>query len=111
MLLRLPRRRLLQSALRPGNTTAIRTYAENPKATTLPSSGKPTKPNVSGTNEVATSSIGTEDASVVESVAEGEKMRTMQAPNRQGVWSRSQQPREKAMVGPRFEQTIIADQV
>jgi NADH dehydrogenase (ubiquinone) Fe-S protein 6 len=35
----------------------------------------------------------------------------MQAPNRQGIWSRSQAPREKAMVGPRFEQTIMEDQV
>ena len=28
-----------------------------------------------------------------------------QAPNRVGVWSRSQKPRSKAMTGPRFEQT------
>jgi hypothetical protein len=35
----------------------------------------------------------------------------MQAPNREGVWSRSQQAREKAMVGPRFEQMIMYDQV
>ncbi|KIH92981.1 NADH dehydrogenase (ubiquinone) Fe-S protein 6 [Sporothrix brasiliensis 5110] len=28
-----------------------------------------------------------------------------QAPNRSGVWTRNQQPREKAMTGPRFEQT------
>jgi hypothetical protein len=35
----------------------------------------------------------------------------MQSPNRKGIWSRSQQPRERAMVGPRFEQTIMADQV
>ncbi|KAI4844825.1 lactobacillus shifted protein [Aureobasidium sp. EXF-8846] len=34
----------------------------------------------------------------------------MQAPNREGVWSRSQQAREKAMVGPRFEQMIMYDQ-
>jgi hypothetical protein len=46
-----------------------------------------------------------------ESVAEGEERRTMQAPNREGVWSRSQQAREKAMVGPRFEQMIMYDQV
>lgn len=41
----------------------------------------------------------------------GEEIRTMQAPDRKGTWSRSQQPREKAMVGPRFEQMIMADQV
>ncbi|KAK0623201.1 hypothetical protein B0T14DRAFT_425273 [Immersiella caudata] len=28
-----------------------------------------------------------------------------QAPNREGVWSRSQRPRSEAMTGPRFEQT------
>ncbi|ROW13099.1 hypothetical protein VPNG_05946 [Cytospora leucostoma] len=28
-----------------------------------------------------------------------------QAPNRKGIWSRSQQPRSEAMTGPRFEQT------
>jgi hypothetical protein len=51
------------------------------------------------------------DATLVESTEAAEKMRTMQAPNRKGIWSRSQQPREKAMVGPRFEQSIMGDQV
>lgn len=51
------------------------------------------------------------DKVLQESVAEGEERRVMQAPNRRGVWSRSQQEREKAMVGPRFEQTIMEDQV
>jgi NADH dehydrogenase (ubiquinone) Fe-S protein 6 len=51
------------------------------------------------------------DKALQESPEEGEKMRVMQAPNRAGVWSRSQQPREKAMIGPRFEQTIMEDQV
>lgn len=34
-----------------------------------------------------------------------------QAPNKKGIWSRNQQPREVAMTGPRFEQTIMEDQV
>ena len=34
-----------------------------------------------------------------------------QAPNRVGIWSRSQQPRTKAMTGPRFEQTDFDHQV
>jgi hypothetical protein len=51
------------------------------------------------------------DIPLQESVEEGEARRTMQAPNREGVWSRSQQAREKAMVGPRFEQMIMYDQV
>lgn len=51
------------------------------------------------------------DESLVESQELGEERRVMQAPNRKSVWSRSQNPREKAMVGPRFEQTIMLDQV
>ena len=34
-----------------------------------------------------------------------------QAPNRLGVWSRSQKPRAQAMTGPRFEQTDFDLQV
>lgn len=34
-----------------------------------------------------------------------------QAPNRDGVWSRSQKPRSEAMTGPRFEQTDYTTQV
>jgi NADH dehydrogenase (ubiquinone) Fe-S protein 6 len=34
-----------------------------------------------------------------------------QAPNRVEPWSRSQQPRSKAMTGPRFEQTNFDEQV
>ncbi|KAF2090756.1 NADH-ubiquinone oxidoreductase, partial [Saccharata proteae CBS 121410] len=66
--------------------------------------------NVSATNAVPTSSEGSFDQVLQESVEKAEELRTMQAPNRKGIWSRSQQPRERAMVGPRFEQTIMADQ-
>ena len=51
------------------------------------------------------------DADMVESTEDAEKQRTMQAPNRAKVWSRSQAPRELAMSGPRFEQTIMEYQV
>lgn len=34
-----------------------------------------------------------------------------QAPNREGIWSRSQRPRREAMTGPRFEQTDFDLQV
>jgi len=34
-----------------------------------------------------------------------------QAPNRAGIWSRSQRPRSEAMTGPRFEQTDFDLQV
>lgn len=67
--------------------------------------------NVSATNAVPTSSEGSFDQTLVESVEAAEKMRTMQAPNRKTVWSTTQQPRHLAMVGPRFEQTIMEDQV
>lgn len=58
-----------------------------------------------------TSSEGSFDKALQENPEKGEERRVMQAPNRKEVWSRSQQPREKAMVGPRFEQTLMQDQV
>jgi hypothetical protein len=68
-------------------------------------------PNVSKTNELAVGASGSRDAPLQESQEVGEKARVMQAPNRANVWSRSQMPRELAMTGPRFEQTIIEAQV
>ncbi|KAH3912518.1 hypothetical protein HBI56_206120 [Parastagonospora nodorum] len=68
------------------------------------------KPNVSETNVTPTSSEGSFDKALQEDVADAEAMRKTQAPNFKGIWSRSQQPREIAMSGPRFEQSIIADQ-
>lgn len=41
----------------------------------------------------------------------GDTTSLQQAPNRAGVWTRNQQPREKAMTGPRFEQTDFSLQV
>lgn len=67
-------------------------------------------PNVSKTNETAVTSFGQMDSRLQESAVDAEKKRTLQAPNRPGVWSRSQMPRELAMSGPRFEQTIMEDQ-
>ncbi|KAL3417358.1 zinc-finger domain-containing protein [Phlyctema vagabunda] len=63
-------------------------------------------PNVSKTNELPMESPH-QDAPLQESVAHGEELRVQQAPNRAGIWSRSQNPRAKAMSGPRFEQTIM----
>jgi len=54
--------------------------------------------------------FGAHDGVLQESAAEGERQRQLQAPNRSTVWSRSQQPRDRAMTGPRFEQTIIEHQ-
>ncbi|MCJ1357562.1 MAG: hypothetical protein MMC33_007558 [Icmadophila ericetorum] len=71
------------------------------------SADKPLPPTVSETNATPVSAGGTRDAPMVESVEDAEGMRTMQAPNRKGVWSRSQAQRSGAMVGPRFEQTMM----
>ncbi len=68
-------------------------------------------PNVSKTDETPVTAMGNQDAPLQELVTDGEKARVMQAPNRSKPWSRSQMPRELAMTGPRFEQTIIEAQV
>ncbi|KAJ5089000.1 Zinc finger CHCC-type [Penicillium argentinense] len=68
------------------------------------------KPNVSATNAVPTDSMGRWDGSLQEDPMVAERIRTMQAPNRANTWAASQQPREQAMVGPRFEQTIMQTQ-
>jgi NADH dehydrogenase (ubiquinone) Fe-S protein 6 len=68
-------------------------------------------PNVSKTNEVGVTAWGAQDGVLQESAQEGERQRQLQAPNRATIWSRTQQPRDRAMTGPRFEQTIIEYQV
>lgn len=67
-------------------------------------------PNVSKTNELPIETPH-RDAPLQENAADAEKLRVSQAPNRAAVWSRSQNPRAKAMSGPRFEQTIMELQV
>ncbi|CAP96365.1 hypothetical protein E8E15_004991 [Penicillium rubens] len=68
-----------------------------------PTPRKPTA-NVSATNAEPT------DTTIAEAPEVGERIRSMQAPNRATTWASSQQPREQAMVGPRFEQTIMETQ-
>ncbi|CZR61546.1 related to NADH2 dehydrogenase (ubiquinone) complex I 13K-A chain precursor [Phialocephala subalpina] len=63
-------------------------------------------PNVSKSNELPIETPH-RDAPLQENAADAEKLRVQQAPNRAAVWSRSQNPRAKAMSGPRFEQTIM----
>ena len=67
--------------------------------------------NVSATNETPVSTMGIKSGTLQESVERGEEARVMQAPDRANTWSRSQMPRERAMRGPRFEQTIMELQV
>ncbi|KAG2163877.1 hypothetical protein VTO58DRAFT_102796 [Aureobasidium pullulans] len=93
---------------RPFSTTPS-VLADNPIPANDPKNRDTPSP-VSSTNAMPLSSEGNMDKPLQESVAEGEERRVMQAPNRETVWSRSQQPREKAMVGPRFEQMIMYDQ-
>lgn len=68
-------------------------------------------PNVSKTNEQFPIESPHKSEALQESVEDAEHRRIMQAPNRATVWSRSQNPRGKAMTGPRFEQTIMEYQV
>lgn len=75
------------------------------------SSPKPAPQNVSATNALELDAFGARDAPLQELPEDGEKRRQMQAPNRASIWSPSQQPRAKAMSGPRFEQTIMELQV
>ncbi|KKY28404.1 putative nadh-ubiquinone oxidoreductase [Phaeomoniella chlamydospora] len=86
-----------------GSTAALRENREQPNNPNPPAN----PPNYSATNETPLTAVGAKDEALVESAEEGEKQRQMQAPNRKDVWARSQQPRSKAMVGPRFEQTIM----
>jgi NADH dehydrogenase (ubiquinone) Fe-S protein 6 len=106
------RSRAIVQLARRAQFTARRGYAfssnENKEINTA---GAPKEvPNVSKSNEIPIDTPH-QDASVKESVREGEKLRVQQAPNRAAIWSRSQTPRAKAMSGPRFEQTIMEFQV
>ncbi|KAI1918437.1 hypothetical protein LOZ58_001712 [Ophidiomyces ophidiicola] len=47
----------------------------------------------------------------LDSIERADKAVQMQAPNREVTWAKSQQPRETAMSGPRFEQTTMEYQV
>lgn len=87
------------------------TVTDNPLPANNPNTNVTEAPqSASSTNSLPVSSTGSEDRALAESPEEGERKRVMQAPNRSGVWSRSQQPRATAMAGPRFEQTIMDDQ-
>ncbi|KAK5166438.1 uncharacterized protein LTR77_007981 [Saxophila tyrrhenica] len=87
------------------------TVTDNPLPANNPSDNVTEAPaSSSKSNAMPMTTIGAEDRALQESPEEGEKKRTMQAPNKAGIWSRSQQPRATAMAGPRFEQTIMEDQ-
>ncbi|KAH7348687.1 hypothetical protein BKA65DRAFT_501153 [Rhexocercosporidium sp. MPI-PUGE-AT-0058] len=94
---------------RTAQTSARRAYSysanDKQEINTPANSSKPV-PNVSKTNELPMETPH-RDAALQENAADAEKLRVQQAPNRATTWSRSQNPRAKAMSGPRFEQTIM----
>ncbi|KAJ5181339.1 Zinc finger CHCC-type [Penicillium cf. griseofulvum] len=110
-------RRLVTSAsVRPrfvvrAYSSTVPRLSENPIPVNDPTPRKPTA-NVSETNAQPTEEFGRQryDSTLQEAPEVGERIRSMQAPNRATTWAASQQPREKAMVGPRFEQTIMETQ-
>ncbi|KAA8642906.1 hypothetical protein EYZ11_009043 [Aspergillus tanneri] len=87
-------------------STTVSRLSENRMQANNPS--PPTKqPNVSASNATPVDSMGSWDLPLKEDPEAGERIREVQAPNRARTWAASQQPREKAMTGPRFEQTIM----
>lgn len=91
-------------------STTIPRFSEN---TTQANDPKPeaVKPNTSATNATPVDAMGSWDAPLQEEPEVGERNRHLQAPNRANTWAASQNPRERAMTGPRFEQTIMELQV
>lgn len=109
-----PLTRTLRTLPRAVQVCARRSYAFNGQDqkeinTTKDISGKDVQ-NVSGTNELPMENP-LSDKALSETKERAEELRTAQSPNRKSVWSRSQSPRELAMAGPRFEQTIMELQV
>ena len=113
--MRLPSLLISQIPRRSVRLTILRSYAtRGPYSDKLPTNDpNPPEPvqNVSDTNAVPISPMGLRDEPLQEMPEESEKQRQMQAPNRKDVWSRSQESRDRAMSGPRFEQTIMEFQV
>ncbi|KAJ5688799.1 hypothetical protein N7462_003191 [Penicillium macrosclerotiorum] len=68
------------------------------------------KPSVSASNAVLSDTMSSWDGLMEEDPIKAERIRSLQAPNRANTWAASQQPREEAMTGPRFEQTIMETQ-
>lgn len=91
-------------------STTVPRFGENTMQANDPNPPTP-KPNASATNATPVDAMGSWDYSLKEDPEVGERNRQLQAPNRANTWAASQQPREKAMTGPRFEQTIMELQV
>lgn len=105
-----PSRRALSSTSQMRSTTHDNPVPVNDPSKTSPGAAPPAHPTPN-TSATPVNSVGNVPGALVEDPAEAEKMRQMQAPNRTEVWSKSQRPRNEAMVGPRFEQVIMETQV
>ena len=103
---------LLKPQLRVRRSYATRERTSDRIPTNDPNPPTPVQ-NVSDSNAVPMTPQGLRDEQhpLQEMPEDSERQRVMQAPNRKDPWSRSQQPRETAMSGPRFEQTIMEYQV
>ncbi|QKX61353.1 uncharacterized protein TRUGW13939_08501 [Talaromyces rugulosus] len=103
------------SAARPGRLATTRAsysvsasrFNENTLRPNDPAAPRKPVPNVSATNAVPVESVGAFDGRLAETPEAGERSRELQAPNRASTWAKNQAPREEAMTGPRFEQTIM----
>ncbi|ODM21255.1 Lactobacillus shifted protein [Aspergillus cristatus] len=87
-------------------STTVPRFGENSMQANDPNPPTP-KPNASATNATPVDAMGSWDYPLKEDPEVGERNRQLQAPNRANTWAASQQPRQKAMTGPRFEQTIM----
>lgn len=110
-LLRLSHRTLTTTPTRLSTTHDNPVIVNDPSPPSKNPSSNPNPPHKPSTGTIPVTAAGSSDRVLVEDADEGEKKRVMQAPNRAERWSRSQKPREQAMVGPRFEQTIMEAQV
>lgn len=113
------RSRVFMSACRSSRFITRANYSvTSPRLSEVPDHTVPTheqnpqKPSpVSETNATPVSSMGAWDSSLQEAPEQARRDLENQAPNRSATWARSQQSREKAMTGPRFEQTMMEYQV
>lgn len=96
-------------AARASYSSTVPRFSENPNPANV--EAQPPKPNVSASNATPIENPSATNVALQEDPEVGERYRQLQAPNRSKTWARSQQPRELAMTGPRFEQTIMGYQV
>ncbi|KKA20027.1 hypothetical protein T310_5970 [Rasamsonia emersonii CBS 393.64] len=93
-------------ASRAGYSVSAPRWSENPVAVNDPTPKKPTS-SISPSNAIPSDPMDAWSKPLQEDPEVGERLRQLQAPNRATTWAKSQQPRELAMTGPRFEQTIM----